>query len=263
MLAVAIETVATSNADNLAYHALADLCTLTKGLPVRIVGGQMVALLLTAYPTAAATIRRTADADAGITTELAAAGTMHHLLTDHGYTATAGNSYEKNGQTIDLLIAADRSVFGSEEIGGRAFDAAPGLRLTLLADPIIAEVAVTLTDGTLLTFEAQVPTPEHAVILKASAYSSRGAAKDLTDLHNLLQLVHAHTAESIGGWKLNQPGLSGTRGDTQKTLHQLADSAHRNRTFEAAQVRSEVVAALIRSNVGAPKTRVSAASVEI
>ncbi len=253
MISTAIETLATSQADDLAFRALADVATITTGLEARIVGGQMVALLATAYPTPAAVIRQTADADAAITLELAASGEIHDLLSEAGYNATSGNSYEKHGQRIDLLIPADRSTFTRQVQGGRAFDAVPGLHLALAAAPIHASVYVLLTDGKSLTFVVRLPTVELAIVLKAGAYGSRGAAKDLTDLHNLLQIAHAHDPETHGGWRLHEPGLSGARGDAQRTLHHVASTARRNPAMGAAGVRPEVLAALIRSQIGRPR----------
>lgn len=108
MITKTIETLAIGRADDLAFRALADVATLTQGIESRVVGGQMVGLLANAYPTPATVIRQTADADAAITTQMAASGRVHDLLTDAGYLATAGNSYEKHGQIIDLLIPSDR-----------------------------------------------------------------------------------------------------------------------------------------------------------
>jgi hypothetical protein len=253
MIRRAIETVAVSRADDLAFRALADIVTLTTDLEARVVGGQMVSLLTTAYPAPEAVVRQTADADAAITLELAASGRIHELLARSGYEPTSGNSYEKLGQRIDLLIPASRNAFDRREIGGRGFDAAPGLHLALAAEPIVAIVGVVLTDGAPLRFTARLPTVEIAVVLKSAAYESRGAAKDLTDLYNLLQIAHTFDAESIGGWKLDQAGLSGTRGDAQRTLQRIADSARRNPSMATSRVRPEVLTALIRSHVGAPR----------
>lgn len=255
MITSTIETVATSRADDLAFRALADVAAATAAFETRIVGGQMVSLLTTAYPTPDAFTRQTADADAAITLELAASGALHDLLTVAGYAATAGNSYEKHGQRIDLLIPSDRSMFARQELGGRGFDAAPGLHLALASTPIHATVNVVLTDGTPLSFEIRLPTVEVALVLKAAAYASRRASKDLTDLHNLLQIVRHYEPEAHGGWRLDQPGLTGVRGDAQRTLHHVADTARRNASIAVAGVRPEVLAALIRSQVGRPRRR--------
>ncbi|MGR0319432.1 hypothetical protein [Agromyces sp. ZXT2-3] len=212
----------------------------------------MAGLLTTAYPTPDAVIRQTADADAAIALEVAASGTIHELLAEAGYLPTSGNSYEKRGQRIDLVIPANGSTFGRQEVGGRGFDAAPGVRLALAVDPIEADVRVLLTDASALEFSTRLPTVEIAVVLKAAAYESRNAAKDLTDLHNLLQIAHRFESTEIGGWRMAEPALSGARGDAQRTLHRIADTARRNPSMEAARVRPEVLTALIRARIGRP-----------
>lgn len=89
------ELVATSRADELSLHALADVAEITADQNVRIIGGQMTSLLLTAFPVPGVPARRTRDADTAITTELAGSGVLHDRLVARGYTATAGNSYSK------------------------------------------------------------------------------------------------------------------------------------------------------------------------
>ena len=62
-----VETVATSNADDAAYRALEDVVRITEHLEdVRVVGGPMASLLLTAFPVAGAIIRRTIWLDESI-----------------------------------------------------------------------------------------------------------------------------------------------------------------------------------------------------
>ncbi|WP_188744813.1 hypothetical protein [Agromyces bauzanensis] len=140
-------------------------------------GGQMVALLLDAFPSAGVVPRRTADADAAVSTMVAGSGILHQELTAAGYQATAGNNYRRSGRSIDVLIPAPAGHFIRQEQGGRAFDAAPGIRLALAAEPIIVDANVTMLDGSLLSFTARVPSPEVAVILKAYAIQGRFAAK--------------------------------------------------------------------------------------
>ncbi len=253
MIRRTIETVATSRADDLAFRALADVSAATAGMEARVVGGQMAGLLTTGYPTPEAVIRQTADADAAIALEVAASGTIHGLLSDSGYLPTSGNSYEKLGQRIDLLVPADGGAFTRQEVGGRGFDAAPGVRLALEADSIQADVRVLLTDASSLQFSTRLPTVEIAIVLKAAAYASRGAAKDLTDLHNLLQIAYQYDPMETGGWRLAEPALSGARGDAQRTLHRIAETARRNPSMEVARVRPEVLTALIRSRIGKPR----------
>jgi len=66
-----VELVATTYADELSFRSLTEISAITADQHVRIIGGQMAALLLTAFPVPGIALRRTRDADAAITTELA------------------------------------------------------------------------------------------------------------------------------------------------------------------------------------------------
>lgn len=90
-----VELVTTTYADELSIRSLAEISAITADQNVRIIGGQMASLLLTAFPVPGLAVRRTRDADAAITTELAGSGLIHQRLLDHGYTATSGNSYTR------------------------------------------------------------------------------------------------------------------------------------------------------------------------
>ncbi|WP_448006142.1 hypothetical protein [Agromyces bauzanensis] len=91
MITTTTEMVATSRADDLAFRALANVAAAAAAFETRIVGGQMVSLLTTAYPTPDAITRQTADADAdaAITLELAASGGIHDLFTAAGFAAVS------------------------------------------------------------------------------------------------------------------------------------------------------------------------------
>jgi hypothetical protein len=79
-----VELIATAYADELSIRSLAEISTITADQNVRIIGGQMASLLLTAFPVPGIGVRRTRDADAAITTELAGSGIIHQRLLDHG-----------------------------------------------------------------------------------------------------------------------------------------------------------------------------------
>lgn len=247
-------TVSTSNADDAAYRALQDVAEATEAIDdARVVGGQMVGLLLTAFPTTSAMIRRTVDADTAVSAQVAASGALHSAFTCAGYQPTGGNHYETDdGRVIDVLVPGDNR-FRQVELGGRGFDAMPGLRLILASDPIVLDVDVTLTDESRLQFVTKVPTVEQALILKSLTISSRHAPKDLVDIHNLLQIAYLHDADSIGGWTIGEPGLHGSRGDAQLALHKLASTAPRNQTLKASEVPPEMLIALIRARIGQPR----------
>jgi len=250
-----VETVATSRADDAAFRALADVAEIAKHIEdVRIVGGQMASLLLTAFPVREAVLRRTADADAAVSTSVAASGRIHAALVDAGYTDTSGNHYVKGDLEIDILVPADSARFELMSLGGRGFDAAPGLRLAFTVDPILLDVGVVLTDGTQLDFAVRVPPVELAVIFKAYAAQSRHASKDITDLYNLLCIAfeHRHQAEEIGGWKIGAAPVSGTGLDASRTLHALANSARQSPVVANSGIPADRLTALIRTLVAHP-----------
>ncbi len=175
-----VETVSTSAADDNAFRALIDACRLSEDLPeARIVGGQMVGVLTLAYPDAPRVDRRTADADLGISTQIASSAILHDRLRDADYVATSGNHYERGEAQIDVLAPSPDGRFRSTVSGRRGIDLSPGLGL-------------------------RVPKVEAAVILKAFATTSRNVPKDYTDLYNLLSIAYRYGEEAIGGWRLRE-----------------------------------------------------------
>lgn len=248
-----METVATSNADDAAFLALEDVARITEGLDdVRVVGGHMVGLLLTAFPVARAIIRRTADADAAISTTIATSGRVHHALINAGYVDTRGNHYTKGRLEIDLLVPSGTGEFVRAEHGGRGFDAAPGLMSAFAVEPIVLDVGIMLTDGTRREFSVRVPTVDLAVKLKAYATTSRSASKDLTDLYNLLNIASAYGEGEIGLWRLNGT-LRGTGLDTGRILHDIADRSRASVLVRDSGVPQDRFVALIRSLVTDPR----------
>lgn len=75
------ETFSTSRADDAAYRALKDVATIaaTAG-EMLFVGGQMVTLLLATFRVSGSIERRTADADVGMSPEIAVSGIVHEQL---------------------------------------------------------------------------------------------------------------------------------------------------------------------------------------
>lgn len=252
------DLVATSRADELSLRALADVVDITGVENARIIGGQMSSLLLTAFPVAGVRARRTGDADTAITTELAGSGVLHERLLARGYSATSGNNYTKPAPdlaipgapvpelSVDLLVPSGDGRFRSIEHGGRAFDAAPGLMLALAAEPILIESGATLLDGTLIEFTACVPTAEMALIVKAHAYASRREDRDVEDIYRLLEIADTYPSDEIGGWRLKEDGLSGSRRDAAFQLHDLARGSRR---LEIADVPPSRLAALIAEHI--------------
>jgi hypothetical protein len=254
------ELVATSQADELALRALAEIVEVTREENVRIVGGQMAAPA-GAFPVTGIAARRTRDADTAITAELAGSGVLHNRLIARGWTATSGNSYVRSPPElaalqqsapellVDLLVPSLDGRFRSSRHGGRVFDSAPGLAPALATEPIELATGVTLLDGTLLEFITRVPTVELAVVMKAYAYASRHMDRDAEDIYRLLEIVDAHPSEAMGGWRLNEPGLRGSRRDAAARLQELA---RHTRRLKNADIPTARLAVLIAAHVGSP-----------
>ncbi len=254
---VVAETVSTSDADDAAFQALEDVAAIAVDLDgILVIGGQMASLLLTAFPATGSLARRTGDADAAMTTAIAASGTVHDRLIAAGYEAVSGNHYERGAGgevAVDLLVPADGSTFGRAEHGGRAFDAVPGLRLALSGHRILVDVRVTFRDGSTRQFTVPVPSVETAIILKAYATRSRLEAKDITDLYNLFLIVNQHDANTIAGWKLSEATMSDSRSDAARILHELTETIKRSALIRDAGVPGTLFVALIRRHVTDPR----------
>jgi hypothetical protein len=256
-----VELAATAYADELVLRSLAEITAITADQDVRIIGGQMASLLLTAFPVSGIDVRRTRDTDAAITTELAGSGVIHQRLLDHGYSATSGNSYARpvpdlavvGGPVpelaVDLLVPSLDGRFRSQEHGGRAFDSAPGLAPALAAEPITIDTRARLLDGDVLEFIVRVPTVELALVIKALSYGSRLQVRDVEDIYRLLEIVNAYPPDEIGGWRLRETPLRASRRDAAVHLHELA---RRSRHLSDLYVPVARLATLIASSVGKP-----------
>jgi hypothetical protein len=258
-----VELVATAYADELSLRSLAEISAITADQDVRIIGGQMASLLLTAFPVSGIDLRRTRDADAAITTELAGSGVIHQRLLDHGYADTSGNSYTRPvpdlavaGRpvpelAVDLLVPSFDGRFRPQEHGGRAFDAAPGLAPVLAAEPITIDTRARLLNGGAVEFTVRVPTVELALVIKALSYGSRLQDRDVEDIYRLLEIANAYPPDEIGGWRLNESPLQASRRDAAVHLHELARRSRRLSGIDA-DVPTARLATLIASHVGRP-----------
>jgi hypothetical protein len=257
-----VELIATTYADELSYRSLADVSAITDGQNVRIIGGQMASLLLTAFPVPGIALRRTRDTDAAITTELAGSGLIHERLLSHGYIATGGNSYTRPAPglavaggpipelAVDLLVPSLDGRFRSQEHGGRAFDSAPGLAPALAAEPIVIDVGARMLDGAVLEFTVPVPTVELALVIKALAYGSRLQDRDVQDIYRLLEISDAYPPEEIGGWALHEMSLRASRRDAAVHLHELARRSRRLAGLDLPPARLATLIASLVTRVG-------------
>ncbi|MCX0270711.1 hypothetical protein NLM24_08330 [Nocardia zapadnayensis] len=232
-----IQVLSTSRAADRGFLALSDLATAAGPLDdgaYRVVGGHMVQLLQYVYPIPNWPLRGTADADAGIDQEtlVAVEPQLHHRIQALGYTLAHGNHYtrEVSGDRldIDILVPSYASTRNDTEVAGRGFDGVPGLSLAVNAPPIIVHASITLTSGEITEFAVPVPDVEIAVVLKALAWNSRHAVKDVTDLVTLFHIVHRHR-DQLTGWRLDDSSSTGARGDAIKALRLLTDSVDRGR----------------------------------
>lgn len=256
-----IKVISMSNAADLGYRALADVAAAADGVDVndyRIVGGHMVQLLFHIYPTPNATERSTADADAGIRRALAAGQGLHEKLLERGYQPHSGNHYirqDESGECIEVdLLIPHGSVGEPDIVNGRGFDAIPGLGFALNASPILVNATVLLYGGDDLSFAVPVPDVEAALILKALAWQSRTAEKDLTDISSLLEILHLHkTGLSCWGYDDARRAAMGQRKDAAFALHRIADLAARGKILSAkARASPARLAALIKEHIPAP-----------
>jgi hypothetical protein len=249
MIRVSAVAPCTSNADDLAFAALADAVRATEGMPdTRTIGGHMVALLLTAFPVPGLSARRTTDADTGLSTAIATRGDVAARLLELGYTRVDGSRFTRAGRTIDLLVEIDGSRFRPRDFDGGQLDGSPGLDRAIAADPIEIETTVVYTDGHDERLLVRVPTVEWATIIKAYAAGSRHAAKDVADLHHLLEIRQHYDRAAIGGWRLDSEPAIGRRLDAARVLRSI--TARDPRLVESG-IRPERFVGLVREHVAA------------
>ncbi|MFD9666727.1 hypothetical protein ACFWAY_34815 [Rhodococcus sp. NPDC059968] len=249
---------AASNAADLGLRALADLAAAASGKNYRIIGGHMVHILSHVYPTAAAVARVTADADAGMDAVVAGGADLHANLLARGYRRVRGNHYQApSGDdtplAVDLLVPLTTGRrMDTVYVGEHGFDAIPGLSLALAAPPVEVSVHAHLHRGDTLIFDALVPDVEAAVVLKALAWHSRSAAKDVADLCSLMAIVHEHKVR-LTGWKLGT-AQSGTRGDAARALYVLVAMIDRQQRIDGLTMPAARLGALVRAHIREPVT---------
>jgi len=240
-------TFSASRADDQAFLALDDVARLTEDLEdTRIIGGLMVMLLAEAFPAEGFVTRRTADADAAISVEIAQSGALHNRLEAAGYTAESGNRYVREDRVIDVLVPSHTGRFASTRLGGRGFGSAPGLSLALAAPPILHRLEVLLSDGSTIWMQVRTPTVELAIVVKALATRSRHATKDLIDLYNLLLIAEQYPRDEIGGWQLNEGESKGSRRDAVRQLEHLRTMPGLRTALVGTGVSAPAFAQLIR-----------------
>lgn len=253
-----VHLLAASNAADRGLRALADLAAAAHGSNYRVIGGHMVHLLGRVYPTAEQSARVTADADAGMDPVVAAGADLHEALVRRGYRRVRGNHYEASSGSegtlaVDLLVPSTSGRrWERVEHDGRGFDAIPGLQLALSSEPLEVRVHARLTTDDTVVFDVPVPDVEAAVVLKALAWRSRRAAKDVGDLCALMTIVFEHRND-LAGWKLDTV-RKGSRGDAARALYDLVAMIERHQQIEGLTMVPARLAALIRRYVADPAT---------
>lgn len=203
--AATVVLACTVAADEHGMRALRDVATAAGNVEYRVIGGHMVRFLRLIYDQPG-TPRVTSDADTGIEADISVAGGLHEQLTGLGYELKAGNRYERGDQAIDLLVPTEAKP-GVRDVGGRAFDGAPGLRLALASPPIKVSVTARLTDGETVDFTVPIPDVEAAFVLKTLARTVRSEERDVTDMGTLLEIVHSAPTYLATPWRMNNPDV--------------------------------------------------------
>jgi hypothetical protein len=165
----------TSLAQDAAYLAMADAVAAANriGVEYRIIGGQMVSVHVAASG-ADAPPRMTGDTDLGLEATLLADNRLLEGLRAVGYALVAGNRLERD----DGTRAIDDDVLG--------------LRYALSRDPLLVDLQVRLTTGTLVELRPAVPDLAAAICLKALAFQARAAPRDAVDVWRLLRGRASH-----------------------------------------------------------------------
>jgi hypothetical protein len=181
-----------SRAEDAAHRAAADVAEAVDAADYRLIGGQMVTLLVAKYEPPDAPQRATADADAGLLFTAVADGSFLTALTARGYIKRRGNRFVRDQDAIDVLVpAATSRARHNRRVGMLVVDEVPGLAFALSRPPERVDVTAALTDGQERTYTASLPDPLAALVLKALAWEARLADKDVIDTHRCLAIALA------------------------------------------------------------------------
>lgn len=206
-----ITVVSSSREQDLSYLALNDLAQVGAelGHEYRIVGGNMVSLLVEAYAVTDVPLRDTADADLAARFEVVSDPALPALLRARGYIQQDGSRFGRalskdeaqgygNTVTSGMQLAIDvlmPSYVGHHEpnqpAGDLVVDAFPGLALALAEPPVQVQVDATLTTSVPYHISVPLPSPQPALCVKLLAWHERRAAKDAVDIWRLLAVCSA------------------------------------------------------------------------
>lgn len=268
-----VSLLSVGRSSDAAYLAAADVARLAAELDVayRLVGGNAVTLLTEVHQvTNLVPPRETADADMGLSYEVAADPRLLPGLLNAGYTQTAGNRFirtlgpeagseagpgpvaERAGGPLELVIDVLAPSYAgklvtSQKHGQLVVDEVPGLSVALARDGVEVDLEVTLTNKQVLVVPLVLPDVLSALCMKAHAYVGRFSERDAIDVWRLLEAGFA------SGLMPEHWGERGTQRDTRAALNQHFGSATSGGATRAAggrQARARV-AALVAAVVGA------------
>lgn len=251
-----VRLYALSNADSLGYLGQQAVADAAGEADYRIVGGHMVRLLLQVYPSPAATLRSTLDADAAVGDVEVVAPLSKGLLAQD-FVKEGGNVFVKmldadQRVEINLLLARRGRSQGirPEDVPGIGqVDSLPELSFVLASPGLLVAVTAELRNGEVIEYTIRIPDVEAAVVLKAHSWRGRRSENDLADLHSLLEIRDAHPETA---WRLGDESLKGFRKDTALIFHQPAEQVVRRHLRVPDYLDRLRMAALITRHIARP-----------
>lgn len=210
-----LKLTAASRAAEAGYLALADIAEVAAvcGIDYRIVGGQMVSLLVAAAGVPEPAQRHTLDADLAIEPSVASNPQVVAELRARGYETPSsanrfvGTTAVGHDLIIDLLAPSYTGKHRpNRRHGDMTLDEIPGLGLALASPGETLGLEVTMLDGTVLTLTTIVPDPLSALCVKTLGWHSRRAPKDAVDVWRLLR-VFRHRNPAPAAWRAD--GVAG------------------------------------------------------
>ena len=194
----------TSSAEDVSYVALADASTLAQDdelRPVRIIGGQMVELLMVRH--GLDVHRDTRDADLGFHARSLQTPLVVERLRGLGYEKTSGARFARVVQDVAVERGAPAPPAATELRGAATprnvrqsvtFGTPPhlgvtevrGLAYAFKRPPITIEAALERRSGEVIEARLELPDEAAALVVKVGAWQSRNEARDAFDVYRCL-----------------------------------------------------------------------------
>jgi hypothetical protein len=248
-----LKVVVASRAEEAGMLALADIAALAEHSDInyRVVGGQMVSLLVALSGVEDPELRQTLDADLGVTPKVAGDPSLVIALKTLGYDRPdVANRFirkidDEQSVVIDLLMPSyQQKMNPNQRQGDMILDAIPGLSLALARQGLSVKVHAELLDGMEIDFITVLPDIGAALCLKALGYADRMARKDAMDVWRLLE---AYVVEFPRGeaWPSN-----GSLGDAVRVLRESfgrPSGAGLKQASSSSQDRARIRALVLRA----------------